>query len=70
MNDVISFQKQGEYPRAIIVPSPFDYPLEKTSIMEAYPDFLDWVGNMNQSGDWYNLNSVAGKIFPNLFKKK
>ena len=70
MDDVISFQKQGEYPRAIIVPSPFDYPREKTSIMEAYPDFLDWVGNMNQSGDWYNLNSVAEKIFPNLFKKK
>ncbi len=70
MDDVISFQKQGEYPRAIIVPSPFDYPQEKTSIMEAYPDFLKWVQNMNESGNWYVMDRDAAKIFPNLFKKK
>ena len=70
MDDVISFQKQGEYPRAIIVPSPFDYPQEKTSIMEAYPDFLKWVQNMNVSGNWYAMERDAQKIFPNLFKKK
>lgn len=70
MDDVISFQKQGEYPRAIIVPSPFDYPQEKISIMEAYPDFLKWVQNMNESGNWYVMDRDAEKIFPNLFKKK
>ena len=70
MDDVISFQKQGEYPRAIIVPSPFDYPQEKISIMEAYPDFLKWVQNMNESGNWYGMERDAEKIFPNLFKKK
>lgn len=69
MDDVISFQKQGEYPRAIIVPSPFDYPREKTSIMDAYPGFLEWVKNMNESENWYYMNSQADKIFPNLFKK-
>lgn len=70
LNETIGFQKQGEYPQAIIVPSPFDYPQEKASIMEAYPDFLDWVENMNKSGDWYTLNREANKIFPNLFRKK
>ena len=70
MDDVIRFQKQGEYPRAIIVPSPFDYPQEKISIMEAYPDFLKWVQNMNESGNWYVMDRDAEKIFPNLFKKK
>ena len=70
MDDVISFQKQGEYPRAIIVPSPFDYPQEKISIMDAYPGFLEWVQNMNVSGNWYVMDRDAEKIFPNLFKKK
>ena len=70
MNDVISFQKQGEYPRAIIVPAPFDYPQEKTSIMDAYPGFLEWVKNMNESEDWYTMTNDAEKVFPNLFRKK
>ena len=69
MDDVISFQKQGEYPRAIIVPSPFDYPREKTSIMDAYPGFLEWVKNMNESEAWYTMTDDAEKVFPNLFKK-
>ncbi len=69
MDDVISFQKQGEYPRAIIVPAPFDYPQETTSLMEAYPGFLEWVKNMNESNNWYVMNRDANKVFPNLFKK-
>lgn len=69
MNDVIGFQKEGEYPRAIIVPSPFNYPQEKTSIMDAYPGFLEWVQNMNVSENWYVMEHDAEKVFPNLFKK-
>ena len=31
---------------------------------------LEWVQNMNVSGNWYVMERDAQKIFPNLFKKK
>ena len=66
---VISMQETGNPPCAIIVPINFNYPMEKTSIMDAYPDFLGWVKNMNDNNAWY-MAGEAEKIFTNLFSPR
>ena len=67
MNDVIRFQEKGENPRAIIVPSTFDYPEERSSIMDAYPGFSKWAENMDNSVKWYTEGN-NDKVFQNLFR--
>jgi uncharacterized protein YcfL len=54
--------KAGEPPYAIIVPVDFKYPIEKTSITEAYPDFIIWAKDATRPGNWY-LKGVQGLIY-------
>ena len=62
----IRIAQQGEPPCAIIVPQDFQYPMEYQPITVAYANFIDWVQDVNASGDWY-LFENANKVFPSLF---
>jgi hypothetical protein len=62
----ISMPKEGEPPYAIIVPLNFRYPVEKCSIISAYPDFIKWAQNRNEATDWY-LNGVENRLYPDMF---
>ena len=62
----ISMPKEGEPPYAIIVPLNFRYPVEKCSIISAYPDFVKWAQNRNEATDWY-LNGVENRLYPDMF---
>ena len=62
----ISMPKEGEPPYAIIVPLNFRYPVERCSIISAYPDFLKWAQNRNEATDWY-LNGVENRLYPDMF---
>ena len=62
----ISMPKDGEPPYAIVVPLNFRYPVERCSIINAYPDFLKWAQNRNEATDWY-LNGVENRLYPDMF---
>lgn len=62
----ISMPKEGEPPYAIIVPLNFRYPIERCSIINAYPNFLKWAQNRNEATDWY-LNGVENRLYPDMF---
>ncbi|WP_288286842.1 DUF4842 domain-containing protein [uncultured Prevotella sp.] len=62
----ISMPKNGEPPYAIIVPLNFRYPVERCSIISAYPDFVKWAQNRNEATDWY-LNGVENRLYPDMF---
>ena len=64
----ISMPKDGEPPYAIIVPLNFRYPVERCSIINAYPDFLKWAQNRNEATDWY-LNGVENRLYPDMFSE-
>lgn len=54
----------GEPPYAVIVPAGFKYPLEKISIIHAYPEFIEWAHDMTKATDWYlkpDASMVYGK---------
>ena len=59
----LGMPKQGEAPFTIIIPDNFQWPLEGHRISSAYSTFLNWVQNMNQSGDWY-LSGNADNLYP------
>lgn len=55
-------QNQGEEiiaPLMICVPGDWEWPIERTSIEDAYPGFKDWVSNSNF--DWISTK-VSGKV--------
>lgn len=55
-------QNQGEEiiaPLMICVPGDWEWPIERTSIEDAYPGFKDWVSNSNV--DWISTK-VSGKV--------
>ena len=62
----ISMPKDGEAPYAIVVPLNFRYPIERCSIISAYPDFVKWAQNRNEATDWY-LNGVENRLYPDMF---
>ena len=62
----ISMPKDGEPPYAIVVPLNFRYPVERCSIISAYPDFVKWAQNRNEATDWY-LNGVENRLYPDMF---
>lgn len=49
----VTMPETGESPYAIIVPMFFNYPKEGTNIKKAYPEFTNWVQDMNANKDWY-----------------
>ena len=61
----VTMPKTGESPYAIIVPMFFNYPKEGTNIKKAYPEFTDWVQNMNANKDWYRSLEGVDR-FPTL----
>lgn len=68
-NEVTGFTvrmpNKGESPFAIIVPMFFNYPKEGTNIKKAYPEFINWVQNMNANKDWYRSLEGVDR-FPTL----
>lgn len=62
----IAVPKNGEPPYAIIVPQDFNYPVERCSIIKAYPLFKNWAQNMAVDTDWYKT-PVDNLIYPNKF---
>jgi hypothetical protein len=59
---------QGEAPYAIIVPMRFNYPKEGSDIRKSYPEFINWVGNVTASQDWYRSLEGVDR-FPTLINK-
>lgn len=64
-NQVISLPADGEPPYAVIVPTYFQYPLEKISITDAYPEFINWAHDRNVNTTWY-LNEDSEKVYTNV----
>lgn len=58
----VKMAQKGEDPHAIMIPSDFAYPTERTCIKDAYLDFNSWGQNPVTSTDWY-LEPVSGKVF-------
>lgn len=53
----------SDLPWGIHIPSLFDHPLERISIIEAYPTFANWVNSGGSTHtDWYN-NPVPSKVY-------
>ena len=48
---IISAPKKGEAPQMIIVPDSWQWPSERTSILDAYPNFTDWSSDKTNT-DW------------------
>ena len=69
MGKTVKIPEKGEAPNAIIVPISFRYPLEKKSITDAYPDFLNWAVNMNVNKDWY-LYWEEDFVYPDKFSNQ
>lgn len=53
INHRITFSGRTDDPHAIVVPYDFKYPLEKNSIIKAYPTFRNWTQNRNVDNNWY-----------------
>ena len=51
--EITSAAAVGEAPMALIIPGNWAWPIEKTSIKQAYPDFATWVKNETNT-TWYN----------------
>lgn len=60
-NTEITAPGQGEAPQMICVPGTWQWPVERTSISVAYPDFGEWGANYGTNNDWCN-NPVDGKV--------
>ena len=57
------FKTQSNLPWGLLLVEPFDYPLEKIAIVDAFPQFAAWAqsgGAVNQN--WY-LNPDPSKIW-------
>lgn len=50
----------GTDPHGIVIPGKWQWPTERTSVKEAYPDFITWAGDRTKAKDWY-LHPVKGK---------
>jgi hypothetical protein len=49
----ITLAGKGEDPHAIVIPSDFDYPIEKICIKDAYPLFSNWAQNAENDRYWF-----------------
>jgi LruC domain-containing protein len=48
------YQTPTNLPWALLIPEPWDHPIEARSITEAYPRFVDWVESSGSEwSDWY-----------------
>ena len=53
INHYITFSGRSDDPHAIVIPYDFKYPLERKSILKAYPTFRNWTQNRNVDNNWY-----------------
>lgn len=60
----VGVPKTGEPPYALIIPGDFNYPRERTSIINAYENFKGWATNIFQYNNWLN-NPVDDKVYTN-----
>ena len=57
------YKTANNLPWGLHMPNMFDHPLERTSIIDAYPTFADWVNSGGDDyTDWYE-NPVPGKVY-------
>ncbi|MBQ8192095.1 MAG: DUF4842 domain-containing protein [Bacteroidaceae bacterium] len=62
VNDAVVLEApQGDAPQKICVPTTFKWCTERTNIKDAYPNFVNWSQDQNQSTDWYN-NPEEGSV--------
>ena len=61
-NRISTNKAKGMAPNAIIIPYDFLYPVEGTSIINAYSKFKNWVHDANTEKDWF-LYSLEGAVF-------
>ena len=59
---------KGEPPFALIVPGDFDYPIERASIVYAYPSFREWANNAYSYKDWLDTYDES-KLYTNPYKQ-
>ena len=59
---------KGEPPFALIVPGDFYYPIERASIVYAYPSFREWANNAYSYKDWLD-SSDESKLYTNPYKQ-
>lgn len=64
----IHVPKKGDAPYALIIPGDFNYPIEQTSIINAYTAFRAWANNAYNYGAWLD-SYVETKIYPNPYNK-
>ncbi|MFX9672890.1 DUF4842 domain-containing protein, partial [Acinetobacter baumannii] len=66
----VYYVTKQNYPWAINFTSPFIYPIERTSIADAYPYFLKWASSGGtQFNDWF-INTSIGYRNTNLLYTK
>ncbi len=64
--DTAGFRDDKGYPRALLVPSNWSFPIERHLIDKAYDSFSTWRNSMGQAAtDWY-LYPRAGEVIDHL----
>lgn len=53
----------GKAPQIICIPGDWKWPIERTSIVTAYPDFDGWMKDKETNTTWYN-NPVSEYLYP------
>lgn len=64
----IHVPNMGDAPFALIIPGDFDYPIERTSIVNAYTTFRTWANNANNYAEWLDSYD-SSKIYTNPYKQ-
>lgn len=64
---IICLSGQGESPKAIMLPSDFQYPKEGVNIQNAYPGILGWLTNRFYNLSWFDENMVEDNVFNSDF---
>lgn len=55
MGKSVSIPETGQPPFALIIPGDFNYPYERTSIVNAYTNFRNWAESIYQYNEWINV---------------
>lgn len=51
----------GTDPHGIVIPGKWQWPTERTSVKEAYPEFTTWASDRTKAKDWYK-HPATGKV--------
>lgn len=65
----VYYKNWKNLPWAIEIPENFDYPIEKTELLNAYPNFRNWAESGGSTNtDWYT-NTTANRNSASIYKK-